>query len=48
MQVFNLGLGMLVILAPEQVTAAINALGEDVWQVGEMVARGDGPAVLIA
>ncbi|MEJ5198909.1 MAG: AIR synthase-related protein, partial [Anaerolineae bacterium] len=41
--VFNLGLGMLVIVSADQADAALRALAGDAWLVGEMVAadRGD-------
>jgi len=45
--VFNLGLGMLVIVAAEQADAALRALGSDAWLVGEMVADDAGPRVRI-
>jgi phosphoribosylformylglycinamidine cyclo-ligase len=48
--VFNLGLGMLVVLPAEQVTAALASLatsGTDAWLVGAITARGAGPAVLL-
>ncbi len=44
-RVFNLGLGMLVVTLADQTDAALSALGQDAWCVGEIVARGDGPAV---
>jgi phosphoribosylformylglycinamidine cyclo-ligase len=43
--VFNLGLGMLVITPPEQVALAQQALGNDVYEVGEMVAGVEGVVV---
>ncbi len=45
--VFNLGLGMLLIIPHEQAAAARALLGEGAWVVGEMVERGAGPAVEI-
>jgi len=45
--VFNLGLGMLLIIPHEQAAAALEQLGEGAWVVGEMVARGTAPAVEI-
>jgi phosphoribosylformylglycinamidine cyclo-ligase len=45
--VFNLGLGVLVIVSREQTQAALQALGADAWLVGEMIERGAGPAVQI-
>lgn len=35
---FNLGLGMLVIVPPDQADAALHALGPDAWRVGAMAA----------
>ena len=35
--VFNMGLGMLVIVSPEQAELVKKSLGDDVYQVGEMV-----------
>jgi phosphoribosylformylglycinamidine cyclo-ligase len=45
--VFNLGLGMLVIVPADQVAHALSVLGADAWLVGEMVPRAGGPAVRI-
>jgi phosphoribosylformylglycinamidine cyclo-ligase len=47
--VFNLGLGMLLVVDAGQTPAALAALprGLGAWQVGEIIARGDGPAVSI-
>ncbi len=42
--VFNLGLGMLVIVPPLQADPALRALGADAWLVGEIVAA-DAPTV---
>ncbi len=44
--VFNLGLGMLVIVPPLQADPALRVLGAEAWLVGEMVAA-DAPAVEI-
>jgi phosphoribosylformylglycinamidine cyclo-ligase len=44
-RVFNLGLGMLVVVSSDQVEEALTLLGDDAWAVGEIVARGDGPVV---
>ncbi|PKO21970.1 MAG: phosphoribosylformylglycinamidine cyclo-ligase [Chloroflexi bacterium HGW-Chloroflexi-1] len=46
--VFNLGLGMLLIVASDQTDRALNTLGNAARVVGEIVRRGDGPAVRIA
>ena len=35
--VFNMGLGMLVIVSPEQAALVKKTLGDDVYEVGEMV-----------
>ena len=35
--VFNLGLGMLVIVSPEEAANALLVLGEEAWLVGEAV-----------
>ncbi|MCD6288960.1 MAG: phosphoribosylformylglycinamidine cyclo-ligase, partial [Anaerolineae bacterium] len=45
--VFNLGLGMLLIVPAEQADEALRVLGDDAWRVGEMVPRDGGPAVRI-
>ncbi|NOZ28304.1 MAG: phosphoribosylformylglycinamidine cyclo-ligase [Chloroflexi bacterium] len=45
--VFNLGLGMLLIVPAEQADEALRVLGDDAWQVGEMVPCGGGPVVQI-
>jgi phosphoribosylformylglycinamidine cyclo-ligase/phosphoribosylamine--glycine ligase/phosphoribosylformylglycinamidine cyclo-ligase len=36
-RVFNMGIGMLVIVAPEQTRAVQDAIGEETWIVGELV-----------
>ncbi|MEZ4767658.1 MAG: phosphoribosylformylglycinamidine cyclo-ligase [Caldilineales bacterium] len=46
--VFNLGLGMLVVVAPEQADEALSVLSGDAWRVGEVIAHRDGPRVVIA
>lgn len=43
--VFNLGLGMLAIVPPEQAAAALAVLGTDAWQVGDTVADEGKPRV---
>lgn len=45
--VFNLGLGMLLIVPAEQADEALRVLGDDAWRVGEMIPRDKGPAVRI-
>jgi len=45
--VFNLGLGMLLIVAADQTDRALSALGAGAWVVGEMARRDAGPAVCI-
>ena len=47
-QVFNLGLGMLAVVPPDDLHGALDVLraaGHDAWEVGEVV---DGPGVTIA
>ena len=44
--VFNLGLGMLVVVPSEQADAALAALGAGAWQVGDIV-RCDGQAHVV-
>jgi phosphoribosylformylglycinamidine cyclo-ligase len=44
-RVFNLGLGMLMVLPVEQTRAALGVLGKDAWHVGAIVERGNRPAV---
>lgn len=36
-RVFNMGLGMLLIVAPQQVNLVHKILGDDVWQVGHVI-----------
>ncbi len=43
---FNMGLGLLVYVPGDQAAKALGALGDDAWRVGEVVARGDGPAMI--
>ena len=45
--VFNLGLGMLVVVPADQALPARAVLGDGCRIAGEMVRRGDGPAVQI-
>lgn len=45
--VFNLGLGMLLIVSAGQAAEALALLGEDAWNVGEMLARAAEPTVEI-
>jgi len=45
-RVFNMGLGLLVVLPEEDAPRAMQLLGEGA-QVGTMEARGDGPAVVL-
>jgi phosphoribosylformylglycinamidine cyclo-ligase len=50
-RVFNLGLGMLAVVAPDAADAALAALaavGVAAWRVGEIVPRGGGGAVEFA
>ena len=45
-RVFNLGLGMLVVVPSDQVDAALDALDpQTAWAVGRVTSRGHGPAV---
>ena len=47
---FNNGIGMVVVIAPEQAeacAASLRASGEQVYRIGAIAARGDGPAVRI-
>jgi phosphoribosylformylglycinamidine cyclo-ligase len=37
-RVFNMGIGMLVVVAPEDLQRAQKALGEETWVIGELVA----------
>lgn len=52
LRVFNCGIGMIVIIAPEHVQTAIEILhnaGETVWQIGEIKPRQSGtPSIVIA
>lgn len=48
-RVFNCGLGMLVVVGADdgpRAVALAEAAGERAWRVGEIVPRGDGPAVI--
>lgn len=44
-RVFNMGLGLLVVLPADQVDIALSVLGEDAWHVGEIVAHDGSPTV---
>ncbi len=44
-RVFNLGLGMLLVVTFDQVEQVLSLLEDHAWSVGEIVARGDRPAV---
>ncbi|WP_432786859.1 Phosphoribosylformylglycinamidine cyclo-ligase [Oligella sp. MSHR50489EDL] len=49
-RVFNCGLGMVIVVAPEAadaIKAQLSAAGETVYHIGEIVAQGDGPRVLV-
>ncbi len=37
-RVFNMGIGMVIVTAPENVKAVRQALGEDTWEIGQLVA----------
>ena len=46
-RVFNCGIGMVIVVAPEQVAKAMQLLqdlGETVWQIGSIEPRGSHPA----
>jgi phosphoribosylformylglycinamidine cyclo-ligase len=45
---FNLGLGMLVVVSPEQLASALNILGDQAWLVGEIVSEDGGVRVRIS
>lgn len=45
--VFNLGLGMLLVVPSDQADRALDLLGEGGWIVGEIVPHGGGPVVRI-
>ena len=45
-RVFNMGLGMLVVLPAADADRALELMGEGI-RVGEIVPRGDGPAVIL-
>ncbi len=44
-RVFNMGIGMIAIVAPEDVRAAQDAIGEETWMVGEII-KGEKRVVL--
>jgi phosphoribosylamine--glycine ligase/phosphoribosylaminoimidazole synthetase len=46
-RVFNLGLGMLLIVSVDQADRVLELLGDGTWIVGEIIPRGEGPAVRI-
>ena len=48
---FNNGIGMVLVLAPEQAAACaqtLRAAGEQVFEIGRIAPRGSGPAVTVA
>jgi phosphoribosylamine--glycine ligase / phosphoribosylformylglycinamidine cyclo-ligase len=47
MRVFNMGVGMIVIVPSAQRAAALAAAGAGAAVIGEVAARGDGPAVVL-
>src|SRR5690606_32885641 len=47
---FNNGIGMVLVVAPEQaaaVAATLGAAGESVHEIGRIAPRGEGPAVTV-
>jgi len=46
-RVFNMGIGMVVIVDPSQVEAALSAVGHEAYVIGEVVARGEGERVVL-
>jgi phosphoribosylformylglycinamidine cyclo-ligase len=44
---FNMGLGLVLAVSPEQSNQALSLLGHEAWVVGEIVPAGDGPIVWI-
>lgn len=52
LRVFNCGIGMIVVIAPEHAATAIDSLhtsNETVWQIGEIKQRQpETPAIVIA
>ncbi len=46
--VFNVGLGMLVIVPASQAERALGSLRSQAWQVGEIIDRGESEAVVFA
>jgi phosphoribosylformylglycinamidine cyclo-ligase len=45
---FNLGLGMLLVVAPEQLDPALSLLGDQAWAVGEIIPHPGGPRVQLS
>ncbi len=51
LRTFNCGVGMVLAVAADEVEASLEQLaelGETAWPIGEVIARGDGPAVVYA
>ncbi len=51
LRTFNCGVGMVLAVAADEADACLerlDALGERAWPIGEIIARGDGPAVVYA
>ncbi len=46
-RVFNMGIGMVVIVAPDEVDAALDAVAREAYAIGEVVARGEGERVVL-
>ncbi|MCA9566263.1 MAG: phosphoribosylformylglycinamidine cyclo-ligase [Myxococcales bacterium] len=47
-RVFNMGLGLLVVLPEDQVERALDALGADAWHVGDIVPHHGRPTVFFS
>ena len=47
---FNLGIGMTLIVSPDTKDPVVSALrdaGEEVYEIGSITARGDGPDIVL-
>jgi phosphoribosylformylglycinamidine cyclo-ligase len=45
--VFNMGIGMVVVVDPCDLDAALDAVGREAYVIGEVVARGEGERVAL-